>query len=174
MSIPTPDEMAALPQGDPRLLHGETARRLLVSRELARVAYVAADGTPRVFPMLFHWTGEEMVLSTFHPARKIAALRARPDVAVTVDTAGTPPQALLLRGRAEVTDVEGVVPDYRLALHRYAGTPEAGDAQADAVDHPGLRMARIAIRPTWVGVLDFVTRFPGGSSAAEFDARGQS
>jgi hypothetical protein len=52
--------------------------------------------------------GEEVVLSTFHPARKIAALRARPDVALTVDAATTPPQALLIRGRAEVTDVEGI------------------------------------------------------------------
>jgi hypothetical protein len=35
-------------------------------------------------------------------------------------------------------------------------------------------MARIALRPTWVGVLDFVTRFPGGTTAAEFHARGSS
>ncbi|NUP33043.1 MAG: hypothetical protein HOU01_15160 [Streptomycetaceae bacterium] len=42
------------------------------------------------------------------------------------------------------------------------------------MDRPGLRMARIAIPPTWVGVPDFVTRLPGGSSAAGFDARGSS
>ena len=30
------------------------------------------------------------------------------------------------------------------------------------VDRPGTRMARIAVRPEWVGVLDFTTRFPGG------------
>ncbi|SHN12569.1 pyridoxamine 5'-phosphate oxidase family protein [Actinacidiphila paucisporea] len=169
----TREEIAALPQGDIRLLHSDVAQHLLASKELARVAYVAADGTPRVFPMLFHWTGEEVVLSTFHPARKIAALRARPDVAITVDAAATPPQALLVRGRAEVTDVEGIAPDYRSALRRYAGSDEAGDAQVASVDHPGVRMARIAVRPTWVGVLDFRTRFPGGSTAADFDARGQ-
>ncbi|CAG7647493.1 pyridoxamine 5'-phosphate oxidase family protein [Actinacidiphila bryophytorum] len=173
MSVPTPEQTAALPQGDVALLHSQVAQRLLASRELARVAYVAADGTPRVFPMLFHWNGEEVVLSTFHPARKIAALRARPDVALTVDAATAPPQALLIRGRAEVTDVEGIAPDYRSALRRYAGSDEAGDAQAAAVDGPGVRMARIAVRPLWVGVLDFTTRFPGGSSAAEFDARGR-
>lgn len=138
------------------------------------MAYVAGDGTPRVFPMLFHWTGEEVVLSTFHPARKIAALRARPDVAITIDAATTPPNALLIRGRAEVTDVDGIVPDYRLALRRYAGSDELGDAQVAAVDHPGVRMARISVRPMWVGVLDFTTRFPGGSSAAEFTSRGQA
>src|SRR2546423_15166285 len=104
-------DASTLPQGDLRLLDTETARELLASRELARLAYTAADGTPRVFPMLFHWTGEEIVFATFAGARKIAALRARPDVAITIDTAAAPPEVLLLRGRAEVTDVDGIVPE---------------------------------------------------------------
>lgn len=45
----TRDELAALPQGDVRLLDTDSAQGLLASTELARVAYVAADGTPRVF-----------------------------------------------------------------------------------------------------------------------------
>jgi hypothetical protein len=162
-----------LPQGHPDLIAGETAQRLLASRELARLAYTAADGTPRVFPMLFHWTGEEIVFGTFAGARKIAALRARPDVAITIDTASAPPEVLLLRGRAEVTDVDGIVPEYALAQVRYQGE-EAGRAAVAEVDQPGVRMARIAVRPTWVGVLDFTTRFPGGSSAEDFAQRGQS
>lgn len=166
----TPDVMS-LPQGDVRLLTSPVAQRLLASTELARVAYVASDGTPRVFPMLFHWTGSELVLSTFAGGRKIAALRARPAIAVTIDTASTPPQSLLIRGRAVVTDVDGVVPEYVLAQRRYAG-PEQGDANIAAINQPGVRMARIAIRPSWVGVLDFQTRFPGGITAEEFDRRG--
>ena len=168
----TDEELAALPQGDVRLLASRGARDLLASTELARVAYVAADGTPRVFPMLFHWTGEDVVLATFVPARKIAALRARPEVAITIDAAGTPPRALLVRGRAEVTEFGGIVPEYALAMRRY-GDEEQGAAQVAAVDVPGVRMARIAVRPAWVGVLDFQTRFPGGTSAAEFDRRGR-
>ena len=162
-----------LPQGHPGLITCETAQRLLASRELARLAYTAADGTPRVFPMLFHWTGEEIVFGTFAGARKIAALRARPDVAITIDAATAPPQVLLLRGRAEVTDVDGIVPEYALAQIRYQGE-EAGRAAVAEVDRPGVRMARIAVRPTWVGVLDFTTRFPGGGSADEFAQRGQA
>jgi hypothetical protein len=162
-----------LPQGHPDLIAGETAQRLLASRELARLAYTAADGTPRVFPMLFHWTGEEIVFGTFAGAHKIAALRARPDVAITIDTASAPPEVLLLRGRAEVTDVDGIVPEYALAQIRYQGE-EAGRAAVAEVDRPGVRMARIAVRPTWVGVLDFTTRFPGGGSADEFAQRGQA
>lgn len=164
---------ATLPQGDVRLLETEVAQRLLRSTELARLAYVASDGTPRVFPMLFHWTGTELVLATFAGARKIAALRARPDVAVTIDTPATPPEVLLLRGLATVTDVDGLVPEYLQAHRRYGG-----DEQVEAVraqhDHPDTRMARIAVRPSWVGVLDFQTRFPGGSTADEFERVGRS
>ena len=164
---------ATVPQGHLDLITSDTARRLLASRELARLAYTAGDGTPRVFPMLFHWTGEEIVFSTFAGARKIAALRARPDVAITIDTASTPPEVLLLRGRAEVADVNGIMPEYALTQMRYQGE-EAGRAAVAEVDQPGVRMARIAVRPTWVGVLDFTTRFPGGGSADDFEQRGQS
>jgi nitroimidazol reductase NimA-like FMN-containing flavoprotein (pyridoxamine 5'-phosphate oxidase superfamily) len=173
MSSNSQASLLALPQGHADLLKTEVAQRLLRSTELARVAYVAADGTPRVFPMLFHWTGTEVVLSTFAGARKIAALRARPDVAITIDAATTPPEVLLIRGRATVTEVDGIVEEYRLAQRRYAGV-EQGDANVAAVDRPGTRMARIAVAPSWVGVLDFQTRLPGGASAAEFERRGQS
>lgn len=74
-----------LPQGDVRLLYTDTAQQLLSSTHLARVAYVAHDGTPRVFPMLFHWTGDELVMCTFAGARKIKAIRRSPVIAVTID-----------------------------------------------------------------------------------------
>ena len=162
----------ALPQGDLALLETDAARELLGSRELARLAYVAPDGTPRLFPMLFHWNGTELVMSTFAGSRKIDALRARPDVAVTIDTAGPPPVLLQLRGRVEVTDVEGIVPEYAMAQRHYYGDEmaEMGLAQ---IDRPGLRMARIAFRPAWVGLVDFMTRFPGGATADEFAQRGR-
>jgi hypothetical protein len=162
--------MTHLPQGSLGLLEHDVAARLLASRELARLAYVAGDGTPRVMPMMFHWTGEELVMSTFAGAGKIAALRARPAVAVTIDAVGPPPEVLLLRGDAEVTDVEGIVPEYVLAHRRYYG-PEQGAANVAAVDHPGTRMARIALRPSWAGVLDFTTRVPGPLRAAASGAR---
>ncbi|MGQ0841193.1 pyridoxamine 5'-phosphate oxidase family protein [Actinokineospora sp.] len=160
-----------LPQGDVGLLDTDVARHLLASTELARLAYVAADGTPRVFPMLFHWTGSEMVFSTFAGANKITALRARPDVAISIDSAAPPPEVLLIRGRAVVTDIDGIVPEYLAAHRRYGGDEQA--AAAAEIDHPDLRMARIAVRPAWVGVLDFQSRFPGGRTAADFERRGR-
>ncbi|MFC5180752.1 pyridoxamine 5'-phosphate oxidase family protein [Actinomadura harenae] len=160
-----------LPQGDVRLLRTDVAQRLLHSTELARVAYVAKDGTPRNFPMLFHWNGTEIVFSTFG-GLKVNALKARPDVAISIDAATTPPSVLLVRGRAEVTHVDGIAEEYRAAQRRYAGE-EQGAANVAAVDHPGVTMVRIAVRPTWVGVLDFTTRFPGGTTPEEFANRGQ-
>jgi Pyridoxamine 5'-phosphate oxidase len=173
MTVSQLDRTAALPQGDPGLLDSAVAQRLLGSRELARMAYVAADGTPRVLPMLFSWTGAEIVLSTFAGTHKIKALRQRPAVAITIDSAGPPPEVLLLRGHAEVTDVDGIVAEYLEAQRRYGG-PEHAEAVRAEVDRPGTRMARIVVRPNWVGVLDFQTRFPGGGSAEDFDRRGRS
>jgi pyridoxamine 5'-phosphate oxidase-like protein len=165
-------ELGTLPQGDVRLLETEVAQGLLVSKELARMAYVAADGTPRVFPMMFHWTGGEIVFGTFAGAGKIKALRAKPDVAITIDTAGMPPSVLQLRGRAELTDVDGIVPEYALLQVRYGGE-EQGARNVAEVDKPGVRMVRIAVKPSWVGVLDFMTRLPGGSTMEEFQNRGR-
>jgi hypothetical protein len=61
-----PEDLLMAPQGDVRLLQTDVAQRLLTSTELARVAYVATDGTPRVFPMLFHWTGDDRFLFGDH------------------------------------------------------------------------------------------------------------
>ncbi|NLP84941.1 pyridoxamine 5'-phosphate oxidase [Microbacterium sp. CFH 90308] len=160
-----------IPQGSIELLDTDIAQYLLQSTNLARVSYVAADGTPRVFPMLFHWTGQVLVLATFAGARKIEAIRRRPALAVTIDEPSSPPKALLLRGTATVVGMDGIVPEYRAMHHRYAGVDQ-GERNVAAVDRPGVKMARISLRPAWVGVLDFQTRFPGGTTAAEFENRG--
>jgi hypothetical protein len=163
-----PRSATALPQGDLRLLQTDQARRLLAAPLPARYAYTATDGTPRVLPSWFHWTGEELVMPTFlaaphvrSPARRLAALRANPEVAVTIDTQTFPPDVLLLRGRAAITEVDGVVPEYALAARRYLGEAAATSYLAQ-IDQPGTSMARIAVRPTWVGLLDFQTRVPAG------------
>ena len=160
-----PDAMT-LPQGDLRLLDTDVARRLLASAVPARFAYNAVDGTPRVVPTWFHWTGEELVMPTFisaphvrHPAGRLRALRTNPDVAITIDTDGFPPEVLLVRGRAEITEVDGVVPAYALSARQYMGEQIARE-YLQQIDQPGTRMARIAVRPTWVGVIDFQSRLP--------------
>jgi hypothetical protein len=156
----------AFPQGDLRLLETDVARRLLASTIPARFAYLAPDGTPRVIPTWFTWTGGELVMPAFvtaphvrHPARRLEALRAHPAVAVTIDTEGFPPEVLMVRGDARVDEVDGVDPDYAAAAHRYFGEEQASGYLA-SIDQPGTRMARIVVRPAWVGLVDFQERLP--------------
>jgi Pyridoxamine 5'-phosphate oxidase len=137
-----------IPQGDMRLLTTDRARALLCGTVPARVAYVARDCTPRVFPTHFLWNGEDLVMGTYAGALKIAGLRARPAVAVTIDTDEDPPTILQLRGLARVTDVKGVVPEYIAAMRRFRGrrADRSGarrDRQARAAhgphrDHPDM------------------------------------
>jgi Pyridoxamine 5'-phosphate oxidase len=159
----------ALPQGSLELLDTAVARALLGSAVPARVAYTAADGTPRIVPTWFRWTDGELVMPTYIQAphipapgaRRLAALRARPDVAITIDNGTEPAQALLIRGRAQITEVDGVDPDYAASARQYLGDEGAREL-IEMVDQPGTRMARITVRPAWVGLLDFAGgRLPG-------------
>jgi hypothetical protein len=164
----------ALEQGDLRLLETDVAKRLLSSTLPARYAWTSVDGTPRIVASWFVWTGDELVMPTFisaphvrHPAYRVRALRANPDVAVSIDTETFPPEVLSIRGKASITEVDGIAPEYAEAAHRYLGSEQAA-AYIAQIDQPGTRMARIAVSPAWVGVLDFQTRLPsalGGAAA---------
>ena len=156
----------ALPQGSRELLQTDAAQTLLASKIPARVAYVAKDGTPRVIATWFFWSGEELVMPTFvsaphvkRPASRIASLRARPDVAVTIDTDSFPPSVLSIRGKAAITEIDGIDPDYAQSARRYLGE-EAAAGYLASIDQPGTKMARISVRPSWVGLVDFKTRMP--------------
>jgi hypothetical protein len=159
---------ADLPQGSLELLDTPLARDLLAAAIPARVAYTASDGTPRIVASWFRWNDGELVMPTFiqaphvnEPSRRLRALRARPTVAVSIDTEGNPAQALLLRGQAQITEVDGVDADYADAARQYLGDEAAAEYLA-MLDQPGTRMARITVRPTWVGLLDFGSgRLPG-------------
>jgi hypothetical protein len=134
---PSSGEKMDLHQGDLGLLESDLARRLLVMPTFLSAPHVRKA------------------------AARVEALRANPAVAITIDTEGFPPEVLLLRGRALVTEVDGVPEEYALAARRYMGEAAAATYLAQ-VDQPGTRMARIAVRPTWVGVIDFQTRRPAG------------
>lgn len=155
-------------QGDLALLDSPVAQTLLQSANPARVAYVWTDGTPRVVPIWFHWTGEEVVLGTPSTAPKVKALRQNPKVALTIDS-NDPPKVLLIRGTASVELVDGMVPEYALAARRYMGEEE-GAAWVEQAGGMFARMARIAIRPEWVGTIDFETRFPSAIEKAQAGA----
>jgi hypothetical protein len=152
-------------QGDPRLLHDAVARRLLASTEYARLGYIALDGTPRVIPTLFHWNGTELVLPGFGTAVRLRAIRANPAVAVTIDVAGPPPQVLQLRGTADVQLATGLIEEYELAHKRYYGA-EQGEENVAHLRGSDVPMARVVLRPSWVGVIDFDQRVPRAMTEA--------
>jgi hypothetical protein len=148
-----------LEQGDLALLDTDPARRRLTADTPLRLAYVALDGTPRVVPVLFHWTGEEVVMGGFAPSARGRALRANPRVALTLDTDDQPPEVLSLRGTASVTEMRGPVPEYETYM-RAGMPPEAADAYLAELRRRDVLMERIAVRPDWAAVVDFRTRFP--------------
>ncbi len=152
-------------QGDLSLLDHPIAQELLHSTIPARLAYPWKDGTPRVVPIWFHWKGEEVVFGTPAKAPKVMVLAEHPQVALTIDTNQWPHKVLLIRGIARVEIVDGVPAEYAVAAQRYFGE-EQGRAWVEQVRAMSLQMVRIAVRPIWVGFLDFETRFPSAIEAA--------
>lgn len=150
-------------KGQRELLAEPLAQQLLVSSIPARVAYTWRDGTPRVVSLWFHWDGTDVVLATFGPAPKLKALRTGSRVALTIDTDAAPNHVLSIRGPVEVTTVSGVVPEYARAAARYLGT-EYGQAYLASLP-ADVPMARIAVHPEEVVLLDFQTRFPSALAA---------
>lgn len=146
-------------QGDLSLLEHPAARELLHSKIPARLAYVWTDGTPRVVPIWFHWNGSEFVMGTPPKAPKLKALKKNPKVALTIDDNTFPHKVLMVRGTARIEPVQGVVPEYAKAADRYFG-PEQGKAWIGQVGQLLSSMVRVTIKPEWVGLMDFQTRFP--------------
>jgi nitroimidazol reductase NimA-like FMN-containing flavoprotein (pyridoxamine 5'-phosphate oxidase superfamily) len=132
------------------------AQELLRSAIPARLAYVGMDGTPRVIPIAFYWTGGEIVVCTSPTSPKARALRANPHIALTLDTERAPWTQLLVRGKAEIEIVDGIPPEYLKASEK--GMPEEQwDQFAEQVRAMYPQMARIRIVPTWAKVFDFST-----------------
>ncbi len=132
------------------------AQELLEATSEAHLAYTGQDGTPRVIPVGFYWTGEQFVVSTAVTAPKVGALSARPEVALAIDRGDTPGEArtLSVRGRATITIVDGVVEEYLAAARKSMGVKAAAEFEQNCRQMYD-RMARIAITPTWVRFYDY-------------------
>jgi hypothetical protein len=146
-------------QGDLTLLQHPAAKELLASRIPARLAYVWMDGSPRVVPIWFHWSGTEFILGTPPKAPKLKALAKNARVSLTIDDNNFPHKVLLVRGVARLESIPGIVPEYAIAAERYFGR-EQGQAWVGQLRKMISSMVRVSITPDWVGLLDFQTRFP--------------
>jgi len=110
-------------------------------------------------PIWFHWNGQDVVFAGPADAPKIDAIRANPQVALTIDGTDWPYRVLLIRGTAAINVVDGIAPEYKASAHRYFGV-ENGEAFLDMAGGLMSEQARIVVTPNWVGLLDFETRFP--------------
>ncbi|WP_109472067.1 pyridoxamine 5'-phosphate oxidase family protein [Ornithinimicrobium cavernae] len=137
------------------------AQELLHSGGAAHLAYTGTDGTPRVVPVGFYWTGQEIVVATAATAPKVVALTARPQVALSFTSEPGRARALSVRGTARLTIVDGVVEEYLLAA-RQSMDAEAAQQFEENVRRTYDRMARIAVTPEWARFYDFgAGRLPG-------------
>ena len=150
------------------VMGGDVARKLL-QRTIARFAYVARDGTPRVVPIGYLWDGSAFVMCTATNAAKVKALQVNPDVALTIDTDEFPPNVLLVRGRADVEWVDGIPDEFMQMNDPSYMTAEQREAWEAGVRSLYDAMYRIRVVPRWAKVLDFETTLP--SAVEELIAR---
>ena len=134
--------------------------REMLQRDLTRLAYVAPDGTPRSIPIAFTWNGAEIVMCTPKNAPKLPALRANPMVALTIDTEVHPPTILLIRGRAELDEVEGIPEEFLTMNGSYRMTAEQRIEWEAEVRSLYDGMVRIVVTPTWAKLIDFEETLP--------------
>lgn len=132
----------------------------LLARDITRLAYVAKDGTPRTVPIAFVWNGSTIVMCTTRNAPKLASLRANPMVALTIDTESHPPKILLVRGRVELDDVDGIPDEYLTMNTSYKMTAEQRVEWEKEVRSLYDGMVRIVVTPTWAKLIDFEATLP--------------
>ncbi|MFB7724515.1 MULTISPECIES: pyridoxamine 5'-phosphate oxidase family protein [unclassified Nocardia] len=139
---------------------GRAFSRELLQRDVLRMAYVAKDGTPRNVPIAFTWNGAEIVVCTTKNAPKLHSLRANPAVALTIDTEVHPPKILLIRGRVELDEVDGIPEEYLQMNGSYDMSAEQRVEWEAEVRSLYDGMVRIVITPTWAKLIDFENTLP--------------
>lgn len=152
----------ATKQGDVALLSDPVAQQLLEAPIPGQLAYTWLDGTPRVLPIGFYWNGREIILGTPRDAPKMKALARQPKVAFTINSYEFPFKVLYVRGTVSTRLMDTVPSEYVTMAHRLLGDQgaEAWLQNVQALLPAMGGMARIALTPEWVGILDFQARFP--------------
>ena len=152
--------MAAMHPSEVERILAKPRSREMLDRDLARLAYVATDGTPRVVPIGFTWNGTEIVLCTPPNAPKLASLRRNPMVSLTIDTEVHPPTILLVRGIVTLDEVDGIPEEYLSMNGSYEMTPEQRVEWEAGVKALYTSMVRIVVTPTWAKLIDFEETLP--------------
>jgi PPOX class probable F420-dependent enzyme len=142
--------VTALPLDDP------VVASLLDGPNLARLAYSALDGRPRVVPIWFTLLDGDIVMVTSPKAAKVRALESNSAVALTIDDARPPYKVLLVEGDASLEPIEGIAPEYEAIARRYLRA--VADAYLSQLRIK--RQIRIRVIPRSWRIFDFVKRYP--------------
>jgi hypothetical protein len=144
------------------------AQSLLQSTHTGQLAYLWKDDKPRVVPMWFLWTGEEIVMGAPPNSPKMKVLAEHSDIAFSIDKSEWPYQVLSVRGTAAIKVVDQPIaetfPEYVAMARRYLG--KEGSQQFLGLHRQTFSgWIRIAIRPEEVRILDLSKNFPSAWSA---------
>ncbi|MDE9365633.1 pyridoxamine 5'-phosphate oxidase family protein [Luteipulveratus sp. YIM 133132] len=135
------------------------SRELMASEIPARLAYTGLDGAPRAIPIGFGLDGSTIVMWTVPTSAKVKALQVNPQVAITIDTQGFPPNVLLVRGTVELALVDGIPHGYVEAARKVVPADQMEGWEAGV---RGLyeQMTVITMTPTWAKLIDFENTLP--------------
>lgn len=126
--------------------------RLLDLGLLARLAFSAADGSPRVVPIWYLREAGELLMTTGAASFKARRLRSDPRAAVEVSTPDRPYRALAASGTVLIEALDGapkIEVRRRIAL-RYVSEPDA-----EAYARQPYQVVLVRFRPDRVSYLDF-------------------
>lgn len=135
-------------------------QKLLTAPIPARLAYIGLDGDPRVIPISYLWDGEAFVCASPPDWYKVRSMAKNPNVALTVDSNDFPPLILSARGTVEIEYDQGLPEQYVEASRRIVGEEKMPEWEKN-VRSENRNMALIRIKPTWLKVVDFESRYPG-------------
>lgn len=115
------------------------------------MAWAGPDDVARIVPIWFHWTGAELVMTSFAGAAKLAEITSGTRGTVSIDTETFPYRGLRMSGPVALETLDGLSREYRLAAARYLG-PVAGEAWCRSLG--GRAQVAIRLRPTWAVASD--------------------
>ncbi|HEY8813062.1 MAG TPA: pyridoxamine 5'-phosphate oxidase family protein [Candidatus Dormibacteraeota bacterium] len=134
-------------------------RRLLTEPNIGNLGFHGIDGYPRVIPVWFKFTGDEIQVASPPNLYKSRALRADPQAVLMVSTPKQPYHVVSATGRVDIEVIEEPerIVFVREVADRYLG-PDAGSRYIEAWirgGHPGpgdlLRLKIERLRYTNVG-----------------------
>lgn len=99
----------------------ESHADLLQKRAYAHLATVDADGAPQVTPVWVEYDGENLLINSARGRKKDRNMRARPQVALSIQDPDNPYRYLGVQGEiAEITE-EGAVEHIHKLSRKYGG-----------------------------------------------------